>query len=1294
MTQQASRYLQHSNSIARLLAVFLFTLVIFFSVIILALRYWILPNIDDYRLEIAQIISKKAQQLVSIDRINAHWNGMHPYLQLQGVKVYDQAGTPVLILAEVEGTFSWRSFLHQEPRFREIKIDRPTLVMRRDTNNVIHIAGTNISDQENDAENSFIDWLLRQERLVINQTDIYWLDEYRAAPALYFKVVNLLLYNHNTTHRHRLGLKIAALDSATMSMDVRGDFIGKSIESFLHWQGRLYFELNQIDLAAWHQWIPFPDEIDIKQGKGALRGWLTLAEGAINDWLIDTALHRINADLGTNLPKLELDFLQGRIGVKRSNQSGGLTQEWTAHRLNFKLAHQQILTNPINAIWRKYHDAESSEESNYLQIDKIDVGTWANLLQYLPVDASLQEQAKTYAPNGKIERMQVSWQGDWSNPHAYQIDTQFIDLSLDNIQLGHLVSVHGLSGSIQGTEHEGILNLDSQSVSLQLSQKFPESIVFDTLVAKAGWKKIAEQESITYQIDNLAFNNSNLSGSAIRGSYLYEQTKSDWINLQGNLNRADINYLTRLLSPLTDKTQFTWINESSLSGQLKHAQFNIQGNLSDTSTNDFSWSFKTEMANVSASASKRWPSIANISGHLTANPTLINAILLEGNIEAIQVKDIAIHTVDLQSRKPLLKIKGEAAGETEQIIQLIKEFPLTQNAPDRNIPGEITGKGKLQFESTIPILTKEKTVDIDLKGQYQFINNQFDFGPELPAISKVNGKVSFTHNTWDFDEIHAQLLGGAVVIRSKVLSNDNRQITLEGQANFDRFNARFSPKIPSTLKFWLQHIQGATDWSAAIDIGDSQIMAMRIASSLHGAASVLPAPFSKTHDETISLIFTKATIDSATEKLFFQLGEKVTAEIHRVQAAQGDFIPTRGIIRFGNSSMALPDEKLTLVHGSIPILKWDKWQEMLNQHNEIALLSQQKNRGIDALLTHHIRLDLSVGALDFLENRFNDFILHADKHGPEWNTSVASREVIGKIYWNAAGKKKATARLKKLVVPASLSEADSTQNRKSESQNWPIIDLHADEFFYKNKLLGQLTLLAGQKEENWVIDQMEISHKHSVFTANGIWKNQKKPFPMQAKIRLTTSDIGKFLNRVGYPDRVARGEGNLEGHLSWEGKPFSIDFTTLSGQLKLTAKHGQFTKFKPGVSKLLGIFDLKALPRRLTFDFYDIFSQGFGFDDILGNVRIDHGIATFGDLEIAGSSAYLTVSGEINLDHETQSLRIKMFPSLGLVTPVIGIASMIADLSLKDPFGKIMFNEYAITGTWNEPLVEELSEEN
>lgn len=1271
----------------------LFALFAFFSVIILALRYWVLPNIDSYRVEIAQIISKRAGQLVSIDGIHAHWHGLYPYLQLNGVKVYDQTGTPALILTEVEGTLSWQSLLHQELRFREIKIERPTLIMLRDPQNIIHIAGTNISDDKSETENSFIDWLLRQEKLVINQTDIYWLDEYRKAPPLYLKVINLLLYNHNATHQHRLGLRVAALDSTAMSMDIRGDFSGKSIESLLHWQGRLYFEFKKIDLAIWHQWIPFPGEIDIKQGKGVLRGWLTLAEGTIDDWLVDAALHRISANLGAKLPKLELDFLQGRIGSKQFNQSGNQVQEWATHQLNFKLAHQQTVTNPINILWRKYQDSESSEESNYLQIDEIDMGVWANLLGYLPVDAALREQVRKYSPNGKVEQMQLSWKGSWPKPHSYQLDAQFNDFSLDNIHLGHLAAVNGLSGNIQKTEQEGLLHLDAQSISIKLSQPFSEPIVLDTLSAKLDWKIAVNQDSIAYQIKDLSFSNAYISGSSIHGSYRHEQTNSNWIDLQGSLDQSEISYLSQLLLPIADKTRLSWLDETSLSGQLKNSQFNIQGSLND-STNDLSWSLTTELANVSASFAEQWPNITAASGQLSANPTLITATLSQGNIEVIQFKDTTVQIADIRSKKPLLTIKGEATGKTKQIIQLIKETPLAKNRLDIDIPDTITGTGKLQFESTIPILTKEESTTINLKGQYQFINNQFDFGPELPVISKVNGKISFTHSTWDFDEIQAQLLGGPIVIRSQSLSNDKKQITLEGQANFDRFNARLSQKSPSTLQFWLQPIQGTTDWSATVDLNNNQITAMQVASSLQGAASLLPAPFSKTHDETIPLIFTKTKIDSTTEKLIFQLGEKVTTEIHRTQTKQGDFIPTRGVMSFGNHSATLPNEKLTLMRGTIPLLEWDKWQEMLDQHDEIASLTKQQSRGIDALLTHHIRFDLNVGVLDFLGSRFNDFSLRADKHGPEWITDVTSREVIGKIHWNAAGKKKATAKLKKLLIPESLPEIDSSKKQQYGPQNWPIIDLLADEFFYKERLLGQLALLAGQNGENWVIDRMEISHKHSIFTAHGIWQNQREPFLMDTEIKLATNDIGKFLNRVGYPDRIARGEGNLEGHLSWQGKPFSVDFPTLAGQLRLTAKHGQFTKFKPGMSKLLGIFDLKALPRRLTLDFYDIFSQGFGFDDILGNVRIDHGIATFADLEIAGSSGYLAVSGEINLDQETQSLRIKMFPSLGLVTPVIGIASMIADLSLKDPFGRVMFNEYAITGKWDEPLVKKLSEEN
>ena len=60
----------------------------------------------------------------------------------------------------------------------------------------------------------------------------------------------------------------------------------------------------------------------------------------------------------------------------------------------------------------------------------------------------------------------------------------------------------------------------------------------------------------------------------------------------------------------------------------------------------------------------------------------------------------------------------------------------------------------------------------------------------------------------------------------------------------------------------------------------------------------------------------------------------------------------------------------------------------------------------------------------------------------------------------------------------------------------------------------------------------------------------------------------------------------------------------LSGTLAVGVGPGQFTKIEPGIGKLLGVLSLQALPRRITLDFRDVFSEGFAFDSIDGNVKI------------------------------------------------------------------------------------------
>ena len=157
--------------------------------------------------------------------------------------------------------------------------------------------------------------------------------------------------------------------------------------------------------------------------------------------------------------------------------------------------------------------------------------------------------------------------------------------------------------------------------------------------------------------------------------------------------------------------------------------------------------------------------------------------------------------------------------------------------------------------------------------------------------------------------------------------------------------------------------------------------------------------------------------------------------------------------------------------------------------------------------------------------------------------------------------------------------------------------------------------------------------------------------------------------------------------MSWLGGPQAISYKTLSGKVKIQARNGQFPKFELGIGKLFGIFDLKALPRRVILDFRDVYADGFGFDKISGSASIIEGIMNTDNLRIGGPAADVKLNGEVNLFLETYKLRFMVTPSLGLATPVVDIATIIVNKAQK---GSIKPHEYNITGTWEDPIVTRL----
>jgi len=112
-----------------------------FVAMVIGLRYVVLPNINDYREEIAQAISRAAGQRVSIGAITGSWQGYRPELSFQDVRVFDSRNQQALSLRRVETVLSWLSLLDAGVRFDTLEIVEPELDVRRDAAGVLWIAG-------------------------------------------------------------------------------------------------------------------------------------------------------------------------------------------------------------------------------------------------------------------------------------------------------------------------------------------------------------------------------------------------------------------------------------------------------------------------------------------------------------------------------------------------------------------------------------------------------------------------------------------------------------------------------------------------------------------------------------------------------------------------------------------------------------------------------------------------------------------------------------------------------------------------------------------------------------------------------------------------------------------------------------------------------------------------------------------------------------------------------------------------------------------------------------------------
>ncbi len=661
-----------------------------------------------------------------------------------------------------------------------------------------------------------------------------------------------------------------------------------------------------------------------------------------------------------------------------------------------------------------------------------------------------------------------------------------------------------------------------------------------------------------------------------------------------------------------------------------------------------------------------WPQIDNIETDLDFHGNRMEINARQGKILNAQIARAKIVIPELHHPDPIVEVDGEVGGDTMEFLKFIAVSPLNAklNAHAEQLHAE--GTGKLNLSLRLPL---HRAHDTRVAGVYRFTANKFWASLPGPTLEQASGKLAFTEQALEASTLQAQFLGGPFSLTA-LTSADG---VVRGSARGRISGTAIQQAYPGALT---QALKGGTEWSASLALR-KQALNLNLVSNLTGLASELPYPLTKTAAESLPFKFERRVLDTQRDAITLSLGKVVAAQLLRVAAADAMQIE-RGQINLGAAVASAPAQPGLSVEGGLPRLDVDAWRNLIPAKEEALPIN---------------RVSLKVNALDFLGRRFNGFAVSAVQQNATWQAQVESKEMQGEINW-ADQDEKISAHFKNLIYPEA-SPASTLSASNPRDMNLPSVNLLIDNFQLKNNKLGRVELAATKQGSDWHIERLQIKNPDAIFQAEGTWQSWLTQPQTKLAIDLDVKDIGKFLARMGYPDRIKGGTAKLTGNVNWRGSPHDFNVASLKGDLKLEAKKGQFMRLDPGVGKLLGLLSLQSLPRRLSLDFRDVFSEGFAFDNILGIMSMNQGVLSTNDFVMQGPAAVVSMSGTTDLDKETQNLRVKVVPVVGdsvsllafLGGPVVGLSTFVLQKLLKDPLGKMVAYDYAITGTWENPNV-------
>lgn len=1294
------------------------------------LHWAILPHANDWRPWLEQEASKALGVELRIGRITVESGGWMPRMELGEVRVLDAAGRPALQLPRVAAVLSAQSLLALEPRFSQLLIDAPELVIRRDAQGRIYIGGMGLDAAEHadtGTTEAGLDWLFSQHELAIVHGRVRWIDEKRAdARPLELSELNFIM--RNGLRGHALRLDATPPKDWGERLTLRGRFTQSLLKrpgEFQHWSGQLYADLPRADLSQLRRHVDLP--FQLSEGDGAVRAWAELRDGQPIGATLDLALRSVRLKLLESAPELNLDNIEGRLELARAKDRLSLQ----ARQLGF------VSTDPNGGgiAWPRSDwgvsvqlgegDAVLGGEVN---AQRLDFALMAQIAQRLPLGERAHQLLAELDPHGVLTALGGQWQGPLDAPQSYRVKAQLDGLSIaakaasQPDQLGR-PGLRGASLDIDANERGGSARLAVHQGEVELPGLFEEPVLPITkLATQMSWKLPAPGAKPGGEIE-LRLRDLQLQTPDLTGDFdlLWRRAAGTatpgYLDLSGHAQRAEATRIARYIPQSLPATR-SYLSRALLAGEARNISVRLKGDLNDfpfdgpRANGIFRVATQAQgvlLAYVPPSdVGTNWPAMEGVDAELVFERAGMQIRNGHARVLGYELAGVNGGIKDLHHGR-VLALEGAGRGAGADLLRFVRGSPLDEWLGRALTTATAQGPAALKLGIAIPLDDVNQTT---LKGQLQLGGVDLKLRPELPALAGARGRIDFDRKGLQLAGMTARLLGGDAGIDGGTQRDGSLRFAVQGQATAE--GLRRAPELGAVARL-AQAASGQAAYRFQLAVGKDGQSELSVASSLQGLALDLPAPARKEADAALPLRLLMTPTAAGRDEIRLEVGAGATpllqAQLQRDISGASSHV-LRGALAVQDKLPALPASGV-LLQVNVAALDLDAWQQRL------GALAGGGGAGEDGdaagLLPGQIALRsqaLKVGGRQL--GRVNAQVA---RDGAVWRLSLDAEQLAGRIELRGVNLGRGSvdavqARLTRLSLPRaeadSFSELIDPGKAAASSSPLPSLDIEVDDFELAARRLGRLEVLAQAPAaaRDWRLDKLQIQSPDATLNASGLWtvvKGGDGRRRTQLDWKLDIADAGKLLERLGQGQKespvLRGGKGVLAGQIGWDGSPLSPHYPSMAGALNIQLDTGTFLKAEPGVGRLLGVLSLQSLPRRLLLDFRDVFAEGFTFDGVTGDVKIAAGVARSDNIRIRGLQAAVLVDGSADLAAETQNLRVVIVPEVSAggaslayaaINPAIALGAFLAQLILSRPVAAANTREFHISGRWDDPKVEKV----